>query len=55
MTENDSKAFYDILDLVNDLTILSVGKDLKRTKSFVFSLSEYPSNQRGYKITLQSE
>ena len=43
MTENDRKAFYDILDIANDLTILPAGKDLERTKkALFFSLMEYP-------------
>ena len=55
MTENDRKAFYDILDLADDLTILPAGKDLERTKkALFFSLIEYPLqfNHRGYKIAL---
>ena len=45
MTENDRRAFYDILDAVNDLTIMPNGKDLERMKKILFAnLLEYPLN-----------
>lgn len=43
MTENDRPAFDEILDFVNDLTIMPGGKDLTRIKNALFiSLAEYP-------------
>lgn len=43
MTENDRPAFDEILDFVNDLTIMPGGKDLSRMKKALFaSLSQYP-------------
>ena len=43
MTENDRPAFNEILDFVNDLTIMPGGKDLTRIKNALFiSLAEYP-------------
>ena len=43
MTENDRQAFYDILDAVNDLTIMPNGKDLERLKQVLFKeLMQYP-------------
>ena len=45
MTENDRRAFYDILDAVNDLTIMPNGKDLERMKKILFAnLLDYPLN-----------
>ena len=45
MTENDRRAFYDILDAVNDLTLMPNGKDLERMKKILFAnLLEYPLN-----------
>ena len=43
MTENDRRAFYDMLDAVNDLTIMPGGKDLERMKKILFAnLIDYP-------------
>ena len=43
VTENDRQAFDEILDFVNDLTIMPGGKDLSRMKTALFtSLSQYP-------------
>ena len=43
LTENDRPAFDEILDFVNDLTVLPGGKDLSRMKKALFaSLSQYP-------------
>ena len=45
MTENDRRAFNDILDAVNDLTIMPSGKDLERMKEVLFTcLIDYPLN-----------
>ena len=43
MTENDRRAFDDIMDAVNDLTIMPGGKDLERMKKILFAnLMQYP-------------
>ncbi|MBQ6776640.1 MAG: hypothetical protein IJP53_09295 [Synergistaceae bacterium] len=43
MTENDRRAFNDIMDAVNDLTIMPGGKDLARMKQILFAnLMDYP-------------
>ena len=43
MTENDRQAFYDIMDAVNDLTVMPNGKDLERLKLILFQeLMSYP-------------
>lgn len=45
MTENDRKAFDEILDLVADMTIMPNGKELARMKKVLFfGLMEYPLN-----------
>ena len=43
MTENDRAAFNEILDAVNDLTIMPNGKNLERMKKILFAnLLQYP-------------
>ena len=43
MTERERSAFDEVLDAVNDLTIMPGGKDLERMKEVLFAnLSEYP-------------
>lgn len=45
MTENDRKAFDEIMDLVGEMTIMPNGKDLARMKKVLFfGLIEYPLN-----------
>ena len=43
MIESDRPAFDEIMDFVNDLTIMPSGKDLSRMKTALFtSLAQYP-------------